>query len=154
MADLGIKEKRRFERVLDMGKGYVLDFSDRTFREFVADSTGRDIYDERYNYASGSKANRLRGFWTEETNRTVAKLLSDLLDHGLKILSIKPDDAELEDCRRSVRRLSQDSAVSEIDALSAISDEKDFEAIAHFFSQQKGLCDTQHIRTEGKCAKK
>lgn len=33
-------------------------------------------------------------------------------------------------------------------------DEKDFEAIAHFFSQQKGLCDTQHLRVEGKCAKK
>jgi hypothetical protein len=130
MADLGITEKRRFERVLELGKGYVLDFSDRTFREFVADSTNRDIYDERYNYASGSKANRLRGFWTEENNRTVGKLLGDLLEHGLRIRSIKPDNGELEHCRRSVTRLLQDSAVPEIDSLSAISDERDFEVVA------------------------
>jgi hypothetical protein len=54
-----------------MGSGYLLNFSDRTFQEFVADSVGRDIYDSRYNYASGSKANRMRGFWKEEGNRTV-----------------------------------------------------------------------------------
>jgi cytochrome c553 len=32
--------------------------------------------------------------------------------------------------------------------------EKDFEEIAHFFSQQRGLCSTDDIRTHGKCAKK
>ena len=32
-------------------------------------------------------------------------------------------------------------------------DEKDFEAIAHFFSQQKGLCGTDEIRVNGKCEK-
>jgi hypothetical protein len=77
VADLSILEKRQLERALQMGSGYVLSFSDRTFKEFVADSVGRDIYDQRYNYASGSKANRLRGFWTEETNLTVGKLLRD-----------------------------------------------------------------------------
>ena len=60
MSDLNMKEKRAFERVLGMKTGYVLDFFDRTFREFVADSTDHDIDDGRYNYASGSKANRLR----------------------------------------------------------------------------------------------
>jgi len=43
-----------------MGAGYVLDFSNRTFAEFVADSTGRNIYDPKYDNAGGSKANRLR----------------------------------------------------------------------------------------------
>ena len=58
-----------------MGGGYVLDFSNRTFAEFVSDSVGRDIDDARYAYVSGSKANLLRGFWKEETNRTIGKLL-------------------------------------------------------------------------------
>src|SRR5436853_5986748 len=61
LADLSILEKRQLERVLQMGSGYLLNFSDRTFQEFVADSVGRDICDLRYNYASGSKANRMRG---------------------------------------------------------------------------------------------
>jgi hypothetical protein len=50
-----------------MGSGYVLNFSNRTFDEFVSDSTGRDIGDSKYNSGSGSKANRLRGFWREES---------------------------------------------------------------------------------------
>jgi cytochrome c553 len=33
-------------------------------------------------------------------------------------------------------------------------DEKDFEAIAGFFSQQQGLCSTDQIRTLGKCDKR
>lgn len=74
-----------------MGSGYVLNFSDRTYAEFVADSTGRDAYDERYNYASGSKANRLRGFWTEETNRTVGKLLGDMIDYAISECGVDPD---------------------------------------------------------------
>ena len=62
MSDLTNVEKRKFERLLEMGGGYVLNFSNRTFEEFVTDATGRNIYDSRYEYGSGSKANRLRGF--------------------------------------------------------------------------------------------
>lgn len=32
-------------------------------------------------------------------------------------------------------------------------EEKDFAAIAQFFSQQRGLCSTEQIRTDGKCDK-
>src|SRR5688572_13693216 len=78
MADLTILEKRQLERVLQMGSGYVLNFSNRTFQEFVADSVSRDIYDARYAYGGGSKANLLRGFIKEEGNRIVGKLLNDL----------------------------------------------------------------------------
>jgi len=67
MSDLTGPEKTGFERMLGMGSGYVLDFSNRTFSEFILDITGRGIYDARYDYESGSKANRLRGFWKEES---------------------------------------------------------------------------------------
>jgi hypothetical protein len=72
MSNLTNSEKRTLEKFLDMGSGYVLNFSDRTFAEFVADSTSRNIFDLRYNYKSGSKANRLRAFWTIEDNQVVA----------------------------------------------------------------------------------
>jgi hypothetical protein len=65
MADLSYIEKRHLEKILGMGSGYVLDFSNRTFEEFVVDSTGKNIYDEKYSSAGGSKANRLRAFWDQ-----------------------------------------------------------------------------------------
>jgi hypothetical protein len=74
-------EKSKFEKLLGMETGYVLTFSNRSFAEFVRDSTGRDIYDERYDYASGSKANRLRAFWQKEENSVVGKLMNDMLDY-------------------------------------------------------------------------
>jgi hypothetical protein len=40
MADLTNIEKRQFEKLLGMSGGYVLNFSNRTFDEFVTDSTG------------------------------------------------------------------------------------------------------------------
>lgn len=82
MSDLTFNEKRKLEQCFGMKSGYVLDFSDRTFREFVLDATGRDIFDEKYNYASGSKANRLRAFWQKEDNATVGKLLGELLTYS------------------------------------------------------------------------
>jgi hypothetical protein len=81
MSDLTFMEKSKFEKLLGMETGYVLNFSNRSFAEFVRDSTGRNIYDERYNYASGSKANRLRAFWQKEENSVVGKLMCDMLDY-------------------------------------------------------------------------
>jgi hypothetical protein len=130
MADLTIVEKRQFERLLDMGGGYVLNFSDRTMAEFVADSVHRDLYGGAYNYASCSKANMLRGFWKVESNRVVGKLLNDLINYAVAERRVKPDNPDLDACRRTVARLSQDSPVPELDALTAESDERDFEIVA------------------------
>ncbi len=49
MSDLTFNEKRKFEQLLGMKSGYVLNFSDRTFKEFVLDATGLNIFDEKYN---------------------------------------------------------------------------------------------------------
>ena len=74
-------ERRKFEELLGMSSGYVLDFSNRTFAEMILESTGRNIYDPRYDNASGSKANRLRAFWKLEQDALVGKLMSDMLDY-------------------------------------------------------------------------
>ena len=81
MSDVSFIERTKLEKLFQMGGGYVLDFSNRTLAEFVADSTGRDIYHSKYDYASGSKANRLRAFWTQEANHITGKLLTDLLEY-------------------------------------------------------------------------
>jgi hypothetical protein len=102
MSNLTFTEKRKLEQLLGMKTGYVLDFSDRTFAEFVSDATGRNIFDERYNYASGSKANRLRAFWQKEDNATVGKLMGEVLNYGEQTGPL----AEV--CRLIVARLLQD----------------------------------------------
>src|SRR5262245_24366934 len=81
MSDLTFMEKRQLEKLFGMSSGYVLDFSNNTLTEFVADSVGRNIYDSKYDYSSGSKANRLRAFWTVEPNHLVANLLTDFLHY-------------------------------------------------------------------------
>ena len=128
MANLTFLEKNKIEKLFEMGDGYVLDFSNRTFQELVADSTGRDMYDQKYDYASGLKANRLRAFWNKEPNHIVSKLLNDLLDyckdHPKQPLSLH------EDCRHIAQRLLQDVPVQDIDAISAVSSERDFEILA------------------------
>jgi hypothetical protein len=129
MSDLTNIEKRKFEQLLAMGDGYVLNFSNRTFSEFVIDSTGRNLYDARYDHGS-SKANRLRGFWKQEGNRVVGKLMDDMLDYGVENNLFTAKDALLEACRRVVARLSQQSPVPEADALAAISDDRDFDTVA------------------------
>ena len=105
MSNLTFVEKRKFEQLLGMASGHVLDFSNATFAEFVHDSTGSDIYDPRYDFRSGSKANRLRAFWQKEDNGVVGKLMSDMLDYhdGTGPLN--------ETCRQIVTRLLTRGAV-------------------------------------------
>ncbi|KXS30807.1 MAG: Uncharacterized protein AWT59_3067 [Candidatus Gallionella acididurans] len=58
MADLSSIERRKLERLLRMGSGYVLDFSDRTFSEFFEEHTRRDIDATIYRERGTSKVNR------------------------------------------------------------------------------------------------
>jgi hypothetical protein len=81
MSSLTRTEKAKLERLFGMSSGYVLDFSNRTFADFLTESVDVDLWDEKYNHASGSKANRLRAIWEKEPNATVAKLIQELLEH-------------------------------------------------------------------------
>jgi predicted nucleotide-binding protein len=79
MAEFTYIEKQRLEKLFGMGSGYVWRFSDKTFREFVYGTTGRNIEDEKYKTSGTSKANRLRTFWAREPDKVVGKLLNEML---------------------------------------------------------------------------
>lgn len=64
-----------------MGSGYVLNFSDRTFGEFFRSDMAIDIFDQKYHYGSGSKANRLRGFWQLADDAMAGKSIDKLLEY-------------------------------------------------------------------------
>lgn len=80
MSDIQRATKSKLETLFGMDSGYVMEFSNRKFEEFVFDETRLNIFDEKYNEKSGSKANRLRAFWKLESNQVVATLSLGLLE--------------------------------------------------------------------------
>lgn len=80
MSSLTVTEKARLEDVLEMSGGYVLDFSNRTFEEFVKEHLGTDKKYEQYYDIGSSKAARLRHFWDIEDDDVVGKFLIKLLE--------------------------------------------------------------------------
>jgi hypothetical protein len=129
MSDLSRMEKRKLERTLGMASGYVLDFSNRTFDEFMMDTVNIEIYDEKYNYDSGSKANRMRAFWDQEPNFLVAQVLEALVEDWEEYAGINAEPPS-EDLMKILRCLKESAPVPEIGAIQPNAGEKGFEALA------------------------
>ncbi len=107
MSPLSVADRRVLEKFLRMDGGYVLDFSDRTFGEFVLDAVGLDIHDQKYTTQGTSKAKKLRAFWKLEPDYTVGKLLLALIDYAMS-LHAEPDAetrALADKCRSIATRL-------------------------------------------------
>lgn len=136
MSDLASIEKVKLEKMFEMEAGYVLDFSNITFREFIIDNTNIDISDGKYDYASGSKANRLKAFWAKEANYIVGKLISALLEYWKTKRLInhreisQAEQALFDDCYTIGERLKQDSLIENIDAIQPYSNDKEFSVLA------------------------
>lgn len=81
MANLSTNEKQILEKLFQMGGGYVLNFSDRTMGEFFRDDLKINIYSKKFSYASGSKANYMRGFWMVSDDRIVCKSILKLIEY-------------------------------------------------------------------------
>lgn len=130
MSDLNGSERRKLEKLLDMGGGYVLNFSDRTFRDFF-DDYRVEIDAEQYRSRGTSKANRMRTFWDLDGNHAVGRIISGLIEYATDEECFGDSNPLLIDnCRKIAQRLLSDPSVAEIDALIAIADERDFEVVA------------------------
>lgn len=142
MSEINIRDKVKIEKFLGMSSGYVADFSDRTFHEFVGVVTGLDIDDEKYHYASNSKANRLRQFIKVEEDHVVGKLLQEMSHHYFDKLKeqqsswyskdeneFKKDEEFYQECIIISQRL-QDNIVEDISAIKPNSDDIDFKKLA------------------------
>ena len=78
MAQMTYIEKDYLERLLDMERGYVLDFTNYTYQRFVADTINIDVYKKYHNL---SKAKILRAIMDDCDNVTVGKLLLGLMQY-------------------------------------------------------------------------
>ncbi len=95
MAVLDYVTKRKLESILKTGGGYVLDFSNARFADFVETAIGFDPYEK---YGGGSKAVLLRTMWQKESQRDVAKLNLELLECwrvGKQLAGVEPTTFEL-----------------------------------------------------------
>lgn len=79
MATLSGLEKKQFEDLLGMSSGYVSSFSNNSFGLLFESTVNINIFDSKYDYGSGSKANRMRAFWEKEPDVVVGKLMKEVL---------------------------------------------------------------------------
>jgi hypothetical protein len=79
MSTLTRNEKRYLEKMLEMGGGYVLNFSDATYDEFFC-RHNVEIHAEQFQTYGTSKAKKMRSFWDQEPDALVATVLGDMLD--------------------------------------------------------------------------
>lgn len=126
MSSLKSTDRILFEKLFGMETGYVLNFNDRSFRGFVVESTGIDIFDGEY-AVSMSKAKRLRLFLEKENDYVVQKLLKDLVTYWYnlnEVLEHKFNEEELriyDRCLKIIKILvDRSSAVEDIDSFSSL----------------------------------
>ena len=108
MSSLTTAEKRYFENIFGMSTGYVLDFSDSTYGDFFS-KFGIDIHDDKKYLVNGtSKAKKMRAFWEQEEDATVARVLNELVDLYETNCDLGGQDLDaivLDKCRNIIDRL-------------------------------------------------
>lgn len=103
MSSLTEIETRYLEKLLGMGSGYVLDYSDATYAAFF----GRfriDIHGSKFQIYGTSKAKKMRAFWEMEPDAVVGRVLSEMLASYEANCEInkKPVDSALLDKSRAI----------------------------------------------------
>lgn len=135
MANLSFSEKKRLETFLDMGGGYVLNFSNNTLQRFVHDAIGIDIYNAKYdNGGTTSKANRIRGVWDKETDYQVGLLIEAFTKYWCEFIGGSQISNEqydlLKNCEALAHKLKSESLGSQIQVIQATSDDINFHKLA------------------------
>lgn len=78
MANLDYITKSKLELMFQMEGGYVLDFTNASFTDFIQTAAGFDPYEK---HGPGSKAQILRRIWNEEPMPVVARIVLNLLEY-------------------------------------------------------------------------
>lgn len=135
MANLSFSEKKRLETFLDMGGGYVLNFSNNTLQRFVHDAIGVDIYNAKYdNGGTTSKANRIRGVWDKESDYQVGLLIEAFTKYWCEFIGGSQISNEqydlLKNCEALAHKLKSESLGAQIQVIQATSDDINFHKLA------------------------
>lgn len=114
MKKLSLTNKAILEKFLNMGNGYVLDFSDRTLGLFVDDSIGLDIHNDKYRANGTSKANKLTTLLQIESESVCKKLLLDLCEYAQSKENTKKPEIDEQAFRSMIATIEGDEFLGEI----------------------------------------
>jgi hypothetical protein len=134
LSDLTGIEKLKLERALDMGGGYVLGFSSRSFGELFLDFFGIDIWDAKYDYSSGSKANRMRAFWRLEGNYLVGRVLETIFENWQEFAGYGAPEEPPEEAVRIAQRLLESAPAPDLAGILSTVNDKSFDSLARSVS--------------------
>lgn len=138
LSNIEAKTKLILEELFDMNSGYVMNLSSTKFSDLIYDVTRIKIYDEKYNFRSGSKANRLRALWNIESNQNVAAINLTLLGYWEQQFRLSNPDEEKfyryynlkVDAAKQLTLLSKDTRTNfNTSILESIKTEKDFQLL-------------------------
>ena len=138
LSNIEAKTKLILEELFDMNSGYVMNLSSTIFSDLIYDVTRIKIYDEKYNFRSGSKANRLRALWNIESNQNVAAINLTLLGYWEQQFRLSNPDEEKfyryynlkVDAAKQLTLLSKDTRTNfNTSILESIKTEKDFQLL-------------------------
>ncbi len=141
-------ERDYFEQLFDMRTGYVLDFSNRTFQEFVYEKIYLDIY---VKYPGLSKAKILRRIIADYDNVTVGKLLLELMRYmQAKEMITDENRATFKKCAEIGNRLIGKKVIAK-DPKKTVSDKPiasvvDYKKLLKELTDISNLSDTPQLR--------
>lgn len=126
MSSLTEVDKQYLERILDIGDGYVLGFTDATFAQFF-NQHQMNIHGPDYRVYGTSKAKKMRAFWEREPDGIVAPIVRELIDLSearREMSGHQLDHTLVQRCRDIVGRISGDDAVVQKTAAAALLQEE------------------------------
>lgn len=132
MAELKYQEKQYLEKLTGMQGGYVFDFSNRTFRDFIFDTVRIDIDEKRFYKNGESKAKRFRVFLEMESDHNVGVVIKELCDYWLMKVKMgefkkNPANEELyKECLKLADKLKSGAVVENMEAIQPNVDDADF----------------------------
>lgn len=166
MANLKSTDRLKLEKLFDMSSGYVLDFSNATFEQFMRCNIGVQIYSDKYTVYGDSKAKCLRAFWEIDTDIIVGKSIDEMIEHWrtTKMLSDSnvtgPQEALAKECSKIANRLMGKTSQSVSNTIKQKSEEnflqQDFGNVSvKKLTLESGLLDIleQRVKEAQKCLK-
>lgn len=140
MANLSYQDKIYLEEYLQMGGGYLLDFSNDSLQRFVNDEVQIDIYHNNYDKYGDSKARRIRAVWDVESDFLIGKLLKSFIGYykAKQVVGTYNFNAskELEqNCEKIAERLLSKGVSPHTDLIKPLYDESDFLKLADSIKQ-------------------
>lgn len=137
MSSLKYIDRIKLERFFNMESGYVCNFTDRSFADFIMEITGIDVYSSGYDAGGTSKAKRLRYFWSKESNFLTSKLTKEMAEYWKQEKAtfgegFQPSDQVLyEECIKIAEKIGSENAIEDIEAFNHNSPDKNFSLLSN-----------------------